>query len=112
MTRAPPSPGSSASCLGVQISRARKSRNGSGQHRTSIDWEHGTGDEAVAHQVEVGRGDLIGLAHRLGQRPLGQRGEQRRPTFLRDRVPQWRADRSGPDRVDPDRGQLDGQPPG
>lgn len=44
--------------------------------------------------------------------PLGQRAEPRRALRFGSRVPQRRANRSRADRVDPDRSQLNGQPPG
>ena len=88
------------------------SRKASEQDGAAVDGEHGAGDEAVLHQVEVGGGDLVRFADRLGDGPLGQRAEQSRTLRFWNRVPQRRVNRSRPNRVDPDRSQLDGQSPG
>lgn len=63
-------------------------------------------------RYEVGGGDVARLADRFGDGPLGQRAEQRRTLRFRGRVPHRGVNRSRPDRVDPDRSELNGQPPG
>jgi len=94
------------------VAAGRDGRGGrriaSEQDGAAVDGEDGAGDEVVAHQVEVGGGDLVRLADRLGDGPLGQRAEQRRTLWFRSRVPHRRVNCSRPDRVDPDRGQLNG----
>ena len=63
-------------------------------------------------RYEVGGGDVARLADRFGDGPLGQRAEQRRTLRFRGRVPHRGVNRSRADRVDPDRSELNGQPPG
>jgi hypothetical protein len=77
---------------------------GLGQQQPAVYGEDGAGDVVVLHQVQVGGGDLAGIAHGLSQRPPGQGRERCFPLRLGQPVPQRRAERPRPDRVDPDRG--------
>ncbi len=94
------SAGRQSACLCVRGQRGWCRRSGLesaklDQHRSAIDNDHLAGAEILAHQVEIGFGDIVHLADASDRQPCAGIPIHRLAIMFAHRAPKWRADHAG-----------------